>query len=51
MNSRNTGSVAFQRLLLEVFQKDVSKFREYCLDVEEFSEAVAFLDQVSLLPH
>jgi hypothetical protein len=27
---------------------DVQKLREYCLDVEEFSEGVAFLDQVRL---
>ena len=35
---------------MEVFQKDVKKFREYCLDVEEFAEGVSFLDQVWALP-
>lgn len=90
--SSSTSAVAFQRLLLEVFQKgtaitllscsscrfslfpcstivrsrrpcipvrlhdnrsaaDVTKFREYCLDVEEFSKAVAFLDEVQLHQH
>ena len=47
----STGAVAFQRLLLEVFKKDINKFREYCLDVEEFAEGVAFLDEVCCTTH
>lgn len=30
----------------EVFSKDVSKLREYCRDVDEWADAVNFLDEV-----
>jgi hypothetical protein len=43
--SPSTSGIALQRLLLDVFQRDVSKFREYCLDVEEWATGVEFLDQ------
>lgn len=36
----------FQRLLLEVFSKDIDGFKQYCMDVEEWGEAVEFLDDV-----
>lgn len=36
----------FQRLLLEVFRKDIDGFKQYCMDVEEWGEAVDFLDDV-----
>lgn len=36
----------FQRLLLEVFNKDIDGFKQYCMDVEEWAEAIEFLNEV-----
>jgi hypothetical protein len=44
--SASASGVTFQRLLLEVYDKDVRMFREYCRDVEEWQPAVHFLDEV-----
>lgn len=40
------GGAGFQRLLLEVFNKDMDAFKEYCMDVEEWTDAVDFLGDV-----
>lgn len=40
------GGAGFQRLLLEVFNKDMDAFKEYCMDVEEWADAVDFLGDV-----
>jgi hypothetical protein len=37
--------VTFQRLLSEVFAKDANKLREYCSDIDEWADAVNFLDE------
>ena len=34
------------RLLLEVFSRDTNKFRQYCLQCDEWADAVGFLDSV-----
>jgi hypothetical protein len=43
---QKASAVAFQRLLLEVFDKDIAQFKEYCSDINEWADAVSFLDDV-----
>eukprot|EP00892_Ulva_mutabilis_P000217 jgi/Ulvmu1/10196/UM006_0152.1 len=40
------GGAGFQRLLLEVFNKDMDAFKEYCMEVEEWADAVTFFGDV-----
>ena len=45
-SSRPGDAYSFQRLVTEVFSRDIGKLREYCADIDEWADAVNFLDEV-----